>query len=146
VPKSVDLNIVCTAESVASKLCLQSHKSAGPDGLHPMLLKNCAEAVAEPLSIIFRKSFETGEVPANWKTASIMPIYFQKPSQPTVDDITDVVSVFHVKSWESLIKEHGQCHHRSWGSLSPHIPKVGGQGQNILSMHVTKSILYTFTQ
>jgi len=36
---------------------LAEDKSAGPDDIHPMLLKKCATAVAEPLSIIFNKSF-----------------------------------------------------------------------------------------
>jgi len=57
---------------------LAEDKSAGPDDVHPMLLKKCATAVAEPLSIIFNKSFVDGHVPADWKKANIVPIYMAR--------------------------------------------------------------------
>jgi len=53
---------------------LAEDKSAGPDDIHPMLLKKCATAVAEPLSITFNKSFAGGHVPADWKKANIVRI------------------------------------------------------------------------
>ena len=106
VSKAVDLNIDCTAETVASKLQhLQPDKSAGPDGLHPMLLKNCAEAIAEPLSIIFRKSFETGEVPADWKTANIVPIYKSGPKTDPANYRPVSLTSVPCKIMESLVKE-----------------------------------------
>ena len=46
-------------------LKLVEDKSAGPDCIHPMILKRCAAEIAEPLSIIFQSSFETGHVPAD---------------------------------------------------------------------------------
>jgi len=42
---------------------LDGHKSMGPDGIHPRVLRELAEIVAEPLSIIFERSWRTGEVP-----------------------------------------------------------------------------------
>jgi len=50
-------------------------KSAGPDNIHPMLLKSCATKLAEPFSIVLKNLFATGEIPVNWKTAMITPIY-----------------------------------------------------------------------
>ena len=38
-------------------------KSPGPDEQHPRVLKELAEELSEPLSIIFLKSWEMGEVP-----------------------------------------------------------------------------------
>ena len=32
----------------------------GPDGVHPMVLRECAEAVAKPLAMIYQKSFDEG--------------------------------------------------------------------------------------
>ena len=44
-------------------LQLDCHKSMGPDEIHPRLLRELAEEIAEPLSIIYQRSLLTGEVP-----------------------------------------------------------------------------------
>jgi len=54
---------------------LKTDKSPGPDGIHPLLLKECASVLAEPLSLIYQKSYATGTLPTDWKTANIVPIY-----------------------------------------------------------------------
>ncbi|KAK4811079.1 hypothetical protein QYF61_016365 [Mycteria americana] len=47
----------------------------GPDGIHPRVLKELANVTAAPLSIIYQRSWESGEVPADWKLANVIPIY-----------------------------------------------------------------------
>uniref|UniRef100_A0A674ICA9 Reverse transcriptase domain-containing protein n=4 Tax=Terrapene triunguis TaxID=2587831 RepID=A0A674ICA9_9SAUR len=54
---------------------LDACKSPGPDEMHPRILKELIEEVSEPLAIIFGKSWETGEIPEDWKRANIVPIY-----------------------------------------------------------------------
>jgi len=69
-----DLNFDETA--VMEKLLkLNSDKSPGSDGIHPQLLKECATVLAEPLSLLFQRSFDTGTLPADWKTGNIVPIF-----------------------------------------------------------------------
>ncbi len=55
-------------------LSLDIHSSLGPDGLHPCLLKSCPN-LAIPLYIIFRKSVSQGELPLDWKTSEIIPLF-----------------------------------------------------------------------
>ncbi|KAK4806855.1 hypothetical protein QYF61_012576 [Mycteria americana] len=54
---------------------LYVHKSMGPDGIHPRVLKELADVTAGPLSIIYQRPGESGEVPADWKLANVIPIY-----------------------------------------------------------------------
>ncbi len=54
---------------------LQENKAPGPDGLSPKILKLCAEEIAPALTSIFNKSMHTGELPSDWLTANISPIF-----------------------------------------------------------------------
>ena len=50
-------------------------KTAGPDGIHGMVLKNCASTLAKPLTIMFNISFVTRSIPNEWKLASVVPVH-----------------------------------------------------------------------
>ena len=54
---------------------LDTHKPMGPDGIHPRVLRQLAEELTQPLSIIYQQSWLTGEVPDDWRLADVMPIY-----------------------------------------------------------------------
>ena len=58
---------------------LRTDKSAGPDGLHPMVLKECADNLAMPLACIFQSSYDRGQLPSDWKLAEVTPIYKKGP-------------------------------------------------------------------
>jgi hypothetical protein len=101
-----DTEMKFSAATVMSKLKkLKVDKSPGPDGIHPMVLKECSEAIAEPLSLIFQKSFETSELPEEWKTAHVVPIY--KKGQKSYKTNYRPVSLTSIpcKIMESIVKE-----------------------------------------
>ncbi|KAK4826912.1 hypothetical protein QYF61_012504 [Mycteria americana] len=50
------------------------HKSMGPDGIYPRVLRELVEVLTKPLSIIYQQSWLTGEVPVDWRLANVVPI------------------------------------------------------------------------
>jgi len=54
---------------------LNVDKSMGLDDTHPRVLREMADVLAEPLSIVFEKWCLLGEIPSDWKKGNISPIF-----------------------------------------------------------------------
>ena len=54
---------------------LDRTKSCGADGLSSMVLLQCADALAIPLTKLFTKCISSGKYPQKWKEANIIPIH-----------------------------------------------------------------------
>ena len=68
--------LVIQVETVRELLLhLDCHKSMGPDGLHPRVLRELAGVIAELLSAVYQHSWLSGEVPEDWRLADVTPIY-----------------------------------------------------------------------
>lgn len=95
-----------TRERVLKELeVIRVDKAMGPDGVHPRVLKELREVVAEPLAILFSQSLETGEVPKDWRTADVVPLYKSGNKEEAGNyrpvSLTSVVG----KIMEALLKE-----------------------------------------
>ena len=54
---------------------LQPNKAAGPDGIHPRVLKEIKDDLAPVLVDFFQRSLNSGEVPDDWKEANVSPAF-----------------------------------------------------------------------
>ncbi|VDP67340.1 unnamed protein product [Echinostoma caproni] len=61
---------------------LKVHQSPGPDGVHPLILKDLADELAVPLCNLFNLSSTQGRLPRQWKDAVTVPL-------PKVGDRSD---------------------------------------------------------
>ncbi|KAI8493409.1 DTW domain-containing protein 2 [Branchiostoma belcheri] len=109
-----------SVEGVAKQLsCLNPNKSTGPDGIPPRLLKTVAVQIAPILQVIFSQSISTGDVPEDWRTANITPI-FKKGDRTTPSNYRPV-SLTSVcgKVLEHIVHSHMMKHLDTYGILSP---------------------------
>ena len=54
---------------------LNPSKATGPDGIPAIVLKECADDLARPLSMLFSLCFRNACQPASWKIANVVPIF-----------------------------------------------------------------------
>ena len=99
---------------------LNTNKSAGPDGLHPRVLRELSEVISKPLARIMQKSLTEEKLPQSWKDAHISPI-FKKGSKSQWSNyrpisLTSVVCT----QMEAIIRDHIATHIDRNGLLSNH--------------------------
>ena len=69
-------DIQFTEEKVRNLLNnLNTSKAAGPDDIHPRILKELSNEIAYPILLIFRSSFSNSNIPELWRLANVSPIH-----------------------------------------------------------------------
>ena len=68
--------VVIDEEDVYNAMCnLDSSKATGCDGIGPKILKTCASSPYKPLHYLFNKSLQYCQMPTDWLTHIIVPVY-----------------------------------------------------------------------
>lgn len=118
VNESLD-HVSITREKVKQKLLhLNVTKTPGPDGIHPRFLRETAEELSLPLSIIFKESLESGKMPSDWKSANITPIH-KKGSKKSAENYRPISLTSQVcKILESIIRDDIMTFFSTYGVLS----------------------------
>ena len=80
-------------------------KSSGPEGWSLIALREAAEQICIPLSILFTQSLETGLLPQDWKSAHVTPI-FKKGNRHLPNNYRPIsLTSSIVRLMESIIKD-----------------------------------------
>lgn len=70
------VSVQFTPKKVLEKLKeLNPNAAPGPDGIWTKIIYSMAEVICVPLALIYAKCLEEGEVPPEWKTANVAPIF-----------------------------------------------------------------------
>ena len=103
-------------EEVYKALCkVDPSKSCGPDGIPGRLLRGGAVWLAEPLTLLYNQSINSGSVPRDWSSSNITPI-FKKGSKHSRSNYRPIsLTSITVKILERLI------HHKIANFLSEHL-------------------------
>ena len=103
--------IKITERGILDKIMnLKETSAPGPDGICPKLLKNAASALTLPLKLIYEKSLLTGQVPGDWKHATVTPI-FKKGTKGNASNYRPVsLTSIPCKILESIINDHIATH------------------------------------
>ena len=54
---------------------ISANAAPGPDGVHPLLLRECKVALSRPLLLLWKKSIALGEIPHKLKFGLVTPIH-----------------------------------------------------------------------
>ena len=72
-----ELVVVDVGQGVVMKKLkeLKPDKAPGVDNIYPVVLQQLAGILCIPLSVLFKKSLETKQVPEDWKNANVTPLF-----------------------------------------------------------------------
>ncbi|GAB0181909.1 mitochondrial enolase superfamily member 1 [Grus japonensis] len=90
--------------------------------MHPRVLRELADVIVRPLSIIFERSWRAGEVPGHWRKASVTPVFKKSKEEDRQNYRTVSLTSIPGKVMEQIIL----------GVMSKHVEekKVIGGGQH----------------
>ena len=110
------INDIDFSPSIVRKLLknINVNKSAGPDGIHGKVLKNCRDSIAYPLSCIFKISYNIGQIPDDWKLANVVPVH-KKGSKASIENYRPIsLTSLVMKIFERIVRDDllAKCQHK----------------------------------
>ena len=116
---------------------LKINKSQGPDGIHPRVLKELANSLTKPLTILFQEAAEAEQIPEEWRTATVSAI-FKKGSKSKAQNYRPVsLTCICCKILESFYRDDIMNHMEENNLLSnAQFGFIGGRSTVLQLLHV----------
>ena len=111
---------VSTDDVLAALKDLDGNSAMGPDCMHPLFLRNCADQLAYPLHLIYDKSLREGRVPKAWKNSLVIPIFKKGPRYDPLNYRPISLTSVCCKVMERIVGSHLRNYLESNSLLIPH--------------------------
>jgi hypothetical protein len=103
--------VVISERKIKEKIRNLKHDSAaGPNNIHPRLLKELINEIWSPLQLIFERSLNENIIPPDWKLATVTPIFKKDSRTVPVNDRPVSLTSVPCKLLESIIKDELNRH------------------------------------
>ena len=92
---------------------INPNKAHGPDGIHGKILKNCSATLSLPLKLLFKVSYNSGQIPNEWKLANVVPVH-KKGAKSDVSNYRPIsLTCLIMKQFENIIRKRimEKCEH-----------------------------------
>jgi len=89
---------------------LNSSKAAGPDSIRPTVLKELREEIADLITALFQKSLTTGNIPRDWTSANVCPVYKKGDTSDPANYRPISLTCILCKTLEHIIASHLSSH------------------------------------
>lgn len=103
--------VVVTAEGISSLIIkLRTSSAPGPDNIPAKFLKSTRDVTSRILQIIFAQSLLEGQIPEDWKTATVTPV-FKKGDRSDPSNYRPIpLTCVACKLMEHIISSHVASH------------------------------------
>ena len=89
---------------------LNPNKAAGPDNITPKILKELAPEIAPILTLIFRRSYSSGQIPNIWKSANVCPVFKKGTKYDPINYRPISLTCKSCKVMEHIVTSHIMTH------------------------------------
>ena len=109
-----------TEEKVKKKLDnLRTDAAGGPDGIPPRILKEFSAELSKPLSILYERSMDEGEIPQEWRESEVVPLHKGGSKFGPANYRPVNLTVVAMRVMESLINDDVTEHLEGNGLIGP---------------------------
>ena len=100
-------DVAFTEEDIKEAINEIKHNSAAePDNIPAIFLKNCKDSISKPLYILWRRSLDTGTIPASLTEEKVVPI-FKEGSRALPKNYRPVTLTSHImKIFERILRKN----------------------------------------